>query len=132
MNTPLSASSTGRRTLFRIALVSLLCFSSIRAPLAEEALPYKPSAQYVSRIVMALKRNVVYTEDPTAPRTAEVEVSMASDGVILTRRLLRSSGVDAWDRAVLTAIDRTARLPLDNDGHVPPIIVIAFSPNVRN
>jgi colicin import membrane protein len=40
----------------------------------------------------------------------------------------QSSGLKAWDDAVLRAIDRTAVLPKDIDGHVPPKIIFGFRP----
>ncbi len=53
---------------------------------------------------------------------------MLPDGTIAARRILRASGAPAWDDAVLRAIDRTAVLPRDVDGRVPPTIVIVFRP----
>ena len=49
-------------------------------------------------------------------------------GEILGRKLKRSSGVKAWDDAVLRAIDRTGRLPRDIDGRVPSPMLISFRP----
>jgi len=39
-----------------------------------------------------------------------------------------SSGVKAWDDAMLSAIDKTEIVPKDIDGLVPPIIVLGFRP----
>lgn len=87
-----------------------------------------PSAAYAGRIVAAIKPNIVLTDALPPTLEAEVEVRASSTGAILARRLLRSSGNPVWDEAVLRAIDRTARLPLDTDGRVPPTIVIRFRP----
>ena len=59
---------------------------------------------------------------------AEVEVRAAPDGTIVSRKLSRSSGVKAWDEAVLKAVDKTGSLPLDVDGRVPPEMLITFLP----
>ena len=59
---------------------------------------------------------------------ASVEVKVAPDGTIVGRRLTRSSGVPAWDEAVLRAIDKTEVLPRDVDGRVPPSMLIDFRP----
>jgi colicin import membrane protein len=59
---------------------------------------------------------------------AEVEVRTSPDGTIVGRKLLKSSGVAAWDDAVLKAIDKTEVLPRDVDGRVPANLVIGFRP----
>ena len=55
-------------------------------------------------------------------------VSIAADGTITGRRLVKSSGSKEWDDAVLRAIDRTGELPRDIDGRVPSPILIEFRP----
>lgn len=65
---------------------------------------------------------------PGNPR-AEVEVRTLPDGTILSARLLKSSGHRAWDDAVLRAIERTARLPRDENGRVPSTLILGFRPN---
>ena len=55
-------------------------------------------------------------------------LKVAPDGTIIGRRLLKSSGVPAWDEAVLRAIDKTEVLPRDTDGRVPPSLEISFRP----
>ena len=57
-----------------------------------------------------------------------MEVRASPTGTILSRRLVKSSGHKEWDDAVLRAIDRTAELPRDVDGRVPPELVISFTP----
>jgi colicin import membrane protein len=42
--------------------------------------------------------------------------------------LLASSGSQAWDDAVLRAIDRTEVLPLDEKGKIPSVMDIGFRP----
>jgi colicin import membrane protein len=88
-----------------------------------------PSAGYAGRIKARIKPNITLTETLTGNPLAEVEVRTAPDGLILSRRLLKKSGDEAWDAAVLRAIDKTERLPRDEDGRVPPVFVISFRPN---
>ena len=59
---------------------------------------------------------------------AEVEVRVAADGTIVSRKLIQASGNKAWDDAVLKAIDKTETLPRDTDGRVQPVMVISFRP----
>ena len=87
-----------------------------------------PSASYAGRIKARIKPNIVFTDSVSGNPLATVEVRCATDGTITSRKLVRSSGNDAWDDAVLRAIDKTETLPRDTDGRVPPIMQIEFKP----
>ncbi|MBK7614176.1 MAG: TonB family protein [Burkholderiales bacterium] len=87
-----------------------------------------PSAGYAGRIKARIKPNIVLTDEVPGNPTTEVEVTVAADGSIIGRKVVKSSGVKAWDETVLRAIDRTAVLPRDTDGRVQPRMVIAFRP----
>lgn len=87
-----------------------------------------PSASYVARLASLIRSNSVFTGEVSGNPAAEVEVRAAAGGTILSRRLVKSSGNAAWDDAVLRAIDRTATLPPDTNGRVPPLLIIAFRP----
>jgi colicin import membrane protein len=87
-----------------------------------------PSASYPGRIVARIKPNIVLTSPVAGNPVAEVEVRTSPDGTIVGRKLLKSSGVPAWDDAVLKAIDKTEVLPRDVDGRVPSTLVIGFRP----
>jgi colicin import membrane protein len=88
-----------------------------------------PSASYAGRILARVRPNIVF--DPSSmdgnPET-EVEVRCAPDGTIVGRRITKSSGVAAWDDAVVRAIDRTAVLPRDTDGSIPTPMTLVFHP----
>ena len=58
----------------------------------------------------------------------EVGVELAPDGTIMNRKVLKSSGDAAWDRAVLRAVDDAQTLPKDDDGKVPKQIRLTFKP----
>jgi colicin import membrane protein len=88
-----------------------------------------PSAAYQGRVKAAILPNIVYTGQAPARAMAEVEVTLAPGGTIISRRLVKRSGHADWDEAVLRAIDRTPRLPADVDGRVPPLLLISFRPN---
>ncbi len=87
-----------------------------------------PSASYAGRIRARIKPNITYTESVAGNPTAEVEVRTSPDGTIISRKLVKSSGVKSWDDAVLNAIDKTEVLPHDVDGRVPPALTLVFSP----
>jgi colicin import membrane protein len=85
-----------------------------------------PSSSYIAKLVATIRTNIVYTGSPPGNPTAEVEVRAGPSGTILSRRLVKPSGVAEWDEAVLRAVDRTAALPRDSDGRVPPVLLVAF------
>lgn len=87
-----------------------------------------PSASYAGRLIGRIKPNITYPGDVAGNARAEVEVRVAPDGTITSRRIVQSSGNKAWDEAVLRAIDKTEILPKDTDGRVPPVIVLGFRP----
>jgi len=88
-----------------------------------------PSASYEGRIRARVRANIVFDPDTIATNpAAEVEVRLAPDGTIVARMLIKKSGVNSWDDAVLKAIDKTEVMPRDVDGRVPPVIIITFRP----
>jgi colicin import membrane protein len=87
-----------------------------------------PSDSYGGRIRARVKPNIVFTDDVAGNPMAEVEVKMAPDGTITSRRLTKSSGSKSWDEAVLRALDRTEVLPRDVDGRVHTPLTIEFRP----
>ncbi len=87
-----------------------------------------PSAGYAGRVTARVKPNIVFTEAISGNPTAMVEVRTSPDGTIISRKLTQSSGVKAWDEAVLRAIDKTEVLPRDTDGRVPSPLLISFQP----
>lgn len=88
-----------------------------------------PSASYAGRIKARILPNIVFPDSVSGNPQATVEVKAAPDGTIVGRRLLKSSGVPAWDEAVLRAIDKTEILPRDTDGRVPSSLEISFRPH---
>ena len=87
-----------------------------------------PSANYAGRIMARIKPNIVLTDSVDGNPKAIVELKVAPDGTIISKRLVQSSGAKVWDDAVLRAIERTDGLPRDIDGTVPPTMVIGFTP----
>lgn len=85
-----------------------------------------PSANYLGRIVAQLKRNLILTDDVPGDPVVDVDIRCAPDGTIISRRIVKSSGSQAWDDAVLRAIDRTQTLPRDVDGKTPAVIPLRW------
>ena len=87
-----------------------------------------PSDSYAGRIQARVRPHIVFTDDVSGNPKAEVEVRMAPDGTIVSRRLVKSSGVRSWDEAVLRALDKTEVLPRDVDGRIHTPLIIEFRP----
>ena len=87
-----------------------------------------PSSGYAGRIRARIKPNIVFTEDISTNPVTEVDVRTSPDGTIISRKIIKSSGVTSWDEAVLRAIDKTETLPRDTNGQVPASLVISFRP----
>lgn len=86
-----------------------------------------PSASYGGRIKARIKPNVIYSGSGGGNPKVEIEIRVGSDGTIQGSRVTKPSGVPEWDQAILRAIERTAVLPRDVDGTVPPVIQLIYS-----
>ena len=87
-----------------------------------------PSDSYAGRVRSRVRPNITFNDDIAGNPTAEVEVRLAPDGTITSRRIIKSSGVKSWDEAVLRALDKTDVLPRDVDGRVHTPLLIDFKP----
>ena len=87
-----------------------------------------PSASWAGRVRARVKPNIVFTDDVSGNPAAEVDVRLSPDGTIVSRRISKSSGIKAWDEAVLRALDKTEVLPRDTDGSVPRSGTLIFKP----
>jgi colicin import membrane protein len=87
-----------------------------------------PSDSYAGRVQSRVRPNIVFSDDVSGNPKAEVEVRMAPDGTITSRRLVKSSGLKSWDEAVLRALDKTEMLPRDVDGRIHSPLTIEFRP----
>ena len=85
------------------------------------------SISYVGRIRSYIKRFHTYTETVSGNPSTEIEVRLASDGSILSRKITKSSGTKSWDEAALSAIDKAEKLPLDENGRAPSPMTIIWS-----
>jgi colicin import membrane protein len=87
-----------------------------------------PSASYAGRIIARLRPLSVFNDAVAGNPKAEVEIRVGPDGTILGRKLTKTSGVPAWDEAVLRAIDKAESLPRDTDGRVQNPTLIVWGP----
>ena len=93
---------------------------------------FEPSVTFLGRLLARVKPNIVFPDSllqtVNGNPAAEVVVFCNSDGEILYKKLTRSSGNPSWDEAVLKAIDKTRKLPRDENGNIPPKISFTFRP----
>jgi len=87
-----------------------------------------PSASYAGRILARIKPNITFNPDVPGNPLAIVDIRTSPEGTILSYKIISPSGNKAWDDAVLKAIVKTATLPRDEDGRVPPVQEISFRP----
>ena len=87
-----------------------------------------PSTSYNGLVLAKIRPLIVFTGYAEFNAAAEVEVTLAPGGSVISRRLIKSSGYKNWDEAVLRAIDKANSLPRDTDGRAPPILILVFKP----
>lgn len=90
-----------------------------------------PSASYAGKVEAKIRPNITFAEIESVQGNpaAEVDIRIAPDGTIVgAPKLVKSSGVKAWDTAVLRAIEKTETLPRDTDGRVPSAMTLVLRP----
>lgn len=93
--------------------------------------PPRYGPAYTARLIAAIKPNIVVVDPVPGDAAAEVEITTEPNGRIGSHRLLKASGAQAWDEAVMKAVAMTKRLPLAPDGTIPPRIHATFRPEAR-
>lgn len=74
------------------------------------------------KVIKKVRGNITFNADSfKGNKQTVIQVRLAPDGAILSRTMTSSSGDNAWDQAVLSAIDATQSLPKDDDGKLPTL-----------
>lgn len=82
---------------------------------------------YSARIRAKIKQNITFNPiNANGNPTVELEVNIDLSGLIINRKILKSSGDLNWNNAVLKAIDKTVQIPKDVDGRVFSPLIITF------
>jgi colicin import membrane protein len=89
-----------------------------------------PSASYGQRLAALFKKNLNFPnpESISGNPIATVEVRVSPSGLIMSSRLIKSSGVPSWDAAALRAVDKTERIPADENGNFVAVFPAHFGP----
>ena len=91
-----------------------------------------PPASWLGRAMARIRSKIAFDNtDLLVNPMALVEVRLTPDGTIISRKLLKSSGLPLYDEAVLRAIDKAERLPRENGEQVPSSLTIEFRPKDR-
>ena len=74
------------------------------------------------KVIKRVRANITFNADSfKGNKQTIIQVKLAPDGAILSRVMTSSSGDNAWDQAVLSAIDATQSLPKDDNGQFPTL-----------
>jgi colicin import membrane protein len=82
-----------------------------------------PSASYAGKIIELIQQNTVFNDASAGRPSVVVMVKTSSSGLIVSRRVVTSSGNKAWEEAVLRAVDKMANVPRDTDGRIPEVLL---------
>jgi colicin import membrane protein len=74
------------------------------------------------KVIKKVRANITFNADSfKGNKQTIIQLKLAPDGAILSRVMTSSSGDNAWDQAVLSAIDATQSLPKDDNGQFPTL-----------
>jgi len=86
------------------------------------------SSDYAGKVARRVRRNLVAPFDVPGNPSTVIAVTCAPNGALLSATLQRSSGNSQWDRAVLSAVERSDPMPRDVNGTTPESFLITFQP----
>ena len=69
-------------------------------------------ASYAEQVRNRIFPNIAFEGDIAGNPAAVVELLLGPDGSVIWRRFTKSSGIAAWDQAVLRAIDQSEPIPV--------------------
>ena len=87
-----------------------------------------PSASYGAKIQAAVRPNITLLNDVAGNPSVEYDVYTDPSGNVLSVKLRKTSGNPYWDETAKSAIEKTARLPRDENGRVPSPMTIGLKP----
>lgn len=89
-----------------------------------------PSASYAARLAALFKSRIFYPNAAAIEGNPKVtvQVLVGPSGMILNARITQSSGVPGWDEAAKAAVEKTARIPPDENGKFVSSFPVNFGP----
>jgi colicin import membrane protein len=83
---------------------------------------------YNAKVAAAVRANTIYAQEVQGNPRAEFDVRLQPNGKIASVKLIKSSGVPAWDLAAERAIRRTDPFPCPNTGACLPALTVSHGP----
>ena len=93
------------------------------------------SANYAGKVIDHIKRNMGVHKEFSGNPSTEIKINCAPDGSITLTQVTKKSGDPEWDEVVNKAIEKirtTSKMPRDNDGRVPAVMIISVKPYDTN
>jgi colicin import membrane protein len=81
----------------------------------ESAATAREVVEYTTRIIAKIRRNILMPRNIPSNVIAEFEVTLMPDGTVLNSKLVKPSGITAYDRVVKRAIINAQPLPVPTD-----------------
>ena len=92
----------------------------------------KISDKYAASIQAAIRPNITFDADTVSGNPAvEIQVGLKPDGTIINASIVKTSGVRSWDTAATRALEKTERLPKEENGRTPSTLLITLRPRER-
>jgi colicin import membrane protein len=92
----------------------------------------KISDKYAASIQAAIRPNITFDADTVVGNpSVDILVGLTADGAIVNIAIVKPSGVRSWDTAAMRALDKTERLPKDENGRVPATLIFTMRPRER-
>ena len=116
-----------------VAIIFILASPTLAGTQSEAQDPSLPAVEaldqaYLERVLARIRPNLTFDQVPPDGTFAEAEIRCNQDGRIISARITNSSGLDAWNRATIRAIERAEFLPRRSDGSaLAPVTVIVRS-----
>lgn len=81
-----------------------------------------PSLNYIETLTNLIRSSVINL-DPDKKNSIDIILKVEADGLIRSVRINRSSGDAAWDESMVAAVRKVKKLPLDQHGRIPSVLV---------
>jgi TonB family protein len=82
-----------------------------------------PSASYAGKIKELIQSNINFPDPSARNSWVIILVKISSNGLILSRRVVGSSGNNSWNEEVMRAVDKMASVPSDTNGLIPEALL---------
>ena len=74
---------------------------------------------YRDNVIRVLTPLIIWPGDKNSSIKVLIKLSLAPDGTILSKEVIKSSGDVTWDKAVMNALDILGKMPKDESGKIP-------------